>query len=140
MIKTKYDFLDPRCCVPAQIPYLLKFLFLRYGQNLLSQSDRRILLINNISRTNQWHSVIFLHVDANPQKLKVDHFWGVDMLKNGCEQYGHRTLKLAVLHKWIDGMKWFFACWCKFRKDKIWFNDFGWAWSKMGMAFLFMKP
>ena len=34
--------IDIICCVPAQIPYLRKFLSLRYGQNVLSQSDCRI--------------------------------------------------------------------------------------------------
>ena len=46
------------------------------------------------------------------------------MLKNVCGQYGHRTLKLAVSLEWIDEMKLFIACRCKFRKAKSWFNDF----------------
>ena len=46
------------------------------------------------------------------------------MARNGCGQSGHRTLKLAVSQEWIDGMNWFFACWCKFKKAKSYFNDF----------------
>ena len=40
----------------------------------------------------------FLHVDANLHTLKLDHdqnFW-VSMVKKGCGQSGHRTLKLTV--------------------------------------------
>ena len=46
------------------------------------------------------------------------------MVKNGCGQSCHRTLKLTVSQKWTDGINWFFVCWHKFRKTKSWFNDF----------------
>ena len=46
------------CCVPAQIPYLWKLLFLKYGPKC-SQPIRLQGLINHISRTNQWNSLIF---------------------------------------------------------------------------------
>ena len=46
------------------------------------------------------------------------------MARNGCGQSGHGTLKLAVSQEQIDGMNWFFAWWCKFRKAKSYFNDF----------------
>ena len=46
------------------------------------------------------------------------------MVRNGCGQSSHRTLKLTVSQKWIDGMNWLFACWCKFRKAKSYFTDF----------------
>ena len=42
----------------------------------------------------------------------------VGMVKNGCGQYGHRTLKLTAFEEWTDGLKWFFACWYKFTKIK----------------------
>ena len=29
-----------------------------------------------------------------------------------------------VSQEWVDGMNWFFTCWCKFRKAKSNFNDF----------------
>ena len=41
------------CCVPAQIPYLGKFLFLRYGPKCCQPIRLQYLLINHISRTNQ---------------------------------------------------------------------------------------
>ena len=46
------------------------------------------------------------------------------LVRNGCGQSGHRTLKLTVSQEWIDAMNWFLACWCKFKKAKIYFNDF----------------
>ena len=45
------------------------------------------------------------------------------MVRDGCDQPGHRTLKLTVSQKWGDGMNWFFACSCKFRKAWSNFND-----------------
>ena len=43
------------CCIPEQIPYLGKVLFLRYGPNVLSHFD-----------------TCSLHFDTNSHKLKVD--------------------------------------------------------------------
>ena len=67
------------CCVPAQIPYLEKFLFLRYGPKCSQPIRLQDLLINHISRSNiksmKWPD--FLHVDTNLHKLKVDQkFFG----------------------------------------------------------------
>ena len=48
------------CCVLAEIPYLGKFLFLRYGlKNVLSHIRLQDFLINNISRTDHWNSWFF---------------------------------------------------------------------------------
>ena len=41
------------CCVPTQIPYLGKFLFLRYGPKCSQPIRLQEFLINHISRTNQ---------------------------------------------------------------------------------------
>ena len=46
------------------------------------------------------------------------------MIENGWGQSGHGTQKLTVSLEWIDGMNWLFACWCKFRKAKIYFSAF----------------
>ena len=46
------------------------------------------------------------------------------MVKNVYSQSGHTTLKLTVSQEGIDGMNWYFACGCKFRKVKSCFNDF----------------
>ena len=47
------------CCVPAQIPYLEKFLFLRYGPKCSQPIRLQDFLINHISRINWWNSLIF---------------------------------------------------------------------------------
>ena len=60
------------CSAPAQIKYLGKFLFLRYGLKCFQPIRLQDFLINHISRTNQWNSLIFLHVDTNSHKLKFD--------------------------------------------------------------------
>ena len=67
----------------------------------------------------------FLHVGTRLHELKVDlKFSARTWLKNGSGQSGHGTLKLTVSQKWIDGMNWYFACCSKFRKAKIYFNEF----------------
>ena len=47
------------CWVPAQISYLGKFLFLRYGPKCSQPIRLQDFLINHISRANQWNSLIF---------------------------------------------------------------------------------
>ena len=46
----------------------------------------------------------FLHVSANLYKLKVDQKISGCMVKNGCGQSGHGTLKLTVSQERIDGI------------------------------------
>ena len=72
-------------CVAAQVPYLGKFLFLRYGPKCSQPIRLQDFFINHISRRNQWNSVIFgmlMQIHIN-QKL----------IKNGCGQSVHETLK-----------------------------------------------
>ena len=45
-----------------------------------------------------------------------------------------QDLKLIVPQKWTDGINWFFVCWHKFKLEVV-SVIFGWAWSKMTMAF-----
>ena len=47
------------CCVPTQISYLGKFLFPKYGPKCFQPIRLQDFLINHISRTNQWNSLIF---------------------------------------------------------------------------------
>ena len=47
------------CCVPAHIPYLGKFLFLRYGPKWYQPIRLLDFLINHIFRSNPWNSLIF---------------------------------------------------------------------------------
>ena len=65
------------CCVPAQIPYLGKFLFMRCGTKC-SQLIRLLdFLIDHIVRTNQRNSLIFcilVQIQINEKLIKK--FWG----------------------------------------------------------------
>ena len=80
--------------------------------------------INHISRTNNeiawffacWYKFIYI---KNWSKI----LW-LGMLRNGCGQSGHRTIKLTVSQELFDRMNWFFACWCKLRKAKSYLTDF----------------
>ena len=40
------------------------------------------------------------------------------------KNFGWACSEMAVSQEKIDEMNWFFACWCKFRKLKSYFNDF----------------
>ena len=116
--------------------FLQNFCSLDMGQNIFSNQIAGFF-INHISRTNQWNSLIFCIYGTNLHKLKnwSKNFW-VGMVKNGCGQSGHGTLKLTVSREWIDGMNWFFVYWCKFRKTKSYFNDF-WVGVVKNMAWPF---
>ena len=46
------------------------------------------------------------------------------LVRSGCVHSSNRTLKLSVSEEWIDGINWFFTCWCKSRKAKSRFNRF----------------
>ena len=60
-------------------------------------------------------------VNTSSHKLKVDQkCLGWTWSKMGM---GSMVTEI-VSQEWIDGMNWHFACWCKFRKTKIYFNDF----------------
>ena len=47
------------CNVPVQIPYFGKYLFLKYEPKCSQPIRLQDFLINHISRTNQWNSLIF---------------------------------------------------------------------------------
>ena len=122
------------CCAPTQIPYLGKFLFLRYGSKCSQPIRLQDFLINRISRRNEWNSLIFyilIQIHINQKLLK---------------KFGGGHVQKCVWPAWlkdskidcISRMNWWneliFACWCKFRKAKSNFNDFWvdvitrWAW------------
>ena len=98
---------------------------MRHGPRCSRPIILQNFLIRHVSRTNKWNSLIFcilIQIHIN-QKL-IKNFWGMGLVKNGCGQSVHETLKLTVSKEWFDGMNWFFACWWKFNKDKSSFNDF----------------
>ena len=66
------------CSVPAQIPFLRKFWFLRYGPKCSQPIRLQEFLINHISRTNQWNSLIFymlIQVHINQKLIKFFFGW-----------------------------------------------------------------
>ena len=56
------------------------------------------------------------------------------MVRIGCGQSGHGTLKLTVSQEWSDGMNWFLHAGANSGKLKAISMILGWVWSKMGMA------
>ena len=58
--------------VPAQIPYLGKFLFLRYRLKCFQAIRLQHFLINQLSLEPINEIVVFLYVDTYSHKLKVD--------------------------------------------------------------------
>ena len=57
------------------------------------------------------------------------------MAKNGCGWSGHGTLKLTVSQNRTDGINWFFYAGTNSGKLKVDSIIFGWALSKMAVAF-----
>ena len=76
----------------------------------------------------------FFHVNVNVQKSKVDWiFLLLDMVKNGCDQSGLRTLNLVVSEEWTDVINLFLHGDKNSQKLKVDQKIFGchgrkWAW------------
>ena len=80
-----------------------------------------------------------MHVDTDSPKLKADQRFG------GYSQEwvwlvwswepGHGTLKLTVSQNWADGINWFFHSGTNSGKLKVDSVIYGWALSKMAVAF-----
>ena len=120
-------------CVAAQILHLEKSSW-GIGQNALSQSDCRICKSDIYPEQIDETALFFACWYKFIRKLSKN-FW-LGMVKNGCGQSGHWTLKLTVSEEWT-GINWFFACWYKSMQILIenWLNFFGgwlgqkWVWS-----------
>ena len=123
------------CCILAQILYLGKIWFLRYGQNALDQSDCSIFKLT-------------ISLEQNDEKAWFFGYWyrfieiksllkniGMGMVKNGCGHSVLRTLKLAVCQGKMNEINWFWVCWYKCMKAKSHFNNFFVVVVKNGMAF-----
>ena len=117
------------CCVPAQIPYLGKFLFLRYGPKCSQPIRLRDFLISHISRMNQWNILIFwmlIQIHIKVDQIIFGWAWPVSPRdsKTGC---------IARMNWWNELI---FACWCEFRKARSYFNGFWVCWVKNGCGHL----
>ena len=60
------------CCVPAQIPYLGNFLFLRYGPKCLQPNQIAGFFNQPYLQSKSMKQPDFLHVDTNSHKLKLN--------------------------------------------------------------------
>ena len=87
---------------------------------------------------NKWTDGVtdFWHVDTDSQKLKADqNFLGGHGQRRVWQDLSW-ALKLTQLsQEWTDGINWFFTSWHKFRKAKIWFNNFWLSIDKNGHGF-----
>ena len=112
------------CCIPAQIPYLGKTLFLRYRPKC-SQSVRwQDFNINCFSRIYWWNSLICAcWYKFTKYKSWFKIVW-LDMVKYWCVQSGLRTLKVTVSQEWTDGINWFFISCYTFMQIKRWLKTF----------------
>ena len=74
------------CCVPAQIPFLGKFLFLRYGPKCFQPIRLQDFWTNHISRPNEWNGLIFcmlIQIDINIKSWSKNLGMGVASLVTG---------------------------------------------------------
>ena len=123
------------CCVPTQMSYLWKFLFLRYRPKCSQPIRLQDFLTKHISRKNQWYSLNFCmliqiyinqklirkFLDGRDQKW-VWPVWPQDS-KIGC---------IFRMNWWNELI--FFRGDANSGKQKVISMIFGWAWSKMGVV------
>ena len=112
------------CCILAPIPYLGKIWFLRYWLKCFWSIRLQDFVIDYISKTKWWKSLMFCMLIQINRNLKLIKNIGVGVVKNGCGHSSLRTLKLPVSQKWSNGINWFLVCLQKFRKAKNYFNNF----------------
>ena len=78
----------------------------------------------------------FLEAGTNSYKLKGNWKFLVLHGKNGCDQSGHGTQKLAVSEHWTGGINFFLHVDTDSQKLKADLKVFGQAWSILGAASL----
>ena len=105
------------CLVPTQIPYLGKSLFVRYRPKCSQPIRLQDFLINHISRTNQWNSLIFCMCKFTKIKRWSKLFWHG---QKSMWPISSLALKLNIFLEWTDGINWFFTYRYKFTQIKYW--------------------
>ena len=114
------------CCVSAQIQYLGKFSFVRFGLKCPQPISLQDFLIDRISKKNAGGNLISCMLrQISISKKLIKKFWGE-----------HVQNLETLSQKWIDGMNLFFACWCNFRKAKSYFSNFWMSMVKNGHDYL----
>ena len=89
------------CCVPAPIPDLGKSLFLRFGSKCAPPNRLQDFLINHISRTNLWNSLIFYFKSWSKN-------FEVGMVKKWAWSVWSQDSKIDCISRRIDGIDCFF--------------------------------
>ena len=111
--------------------------FLSFHSPILNLKIRRD---NSLKRTYVEGGVHVKRTGTN--KRAEEQFWANVFFE--CPQMVVTRLvmgQLTVFQKLKDGINWFFACWCKFRQAKSWFNDFWVCRSKLAMSMrIYWKP
>ena len=123
------------CCVPAQIPYLRKFLFMRCGTKCPQLIRLLDFLINHIFRTNQRNSLIFcvlVQIQINEKLIKK--FWGGHSQRWVCPAWSQNS-KIDCISR-MSFMEWtdFLRAGVNSEMLKVISMIFGWMWSKLGAA------
>ena len=127
-------------CVSPQIPYLGKK-FSEIWAKMLSDNQIAGFFNQPYLLNKSIKSPDFLHVDTSSHKSKVDpKFFGWTWSKIGMVSLVTGLWNWLYPKEWVNGMNWYFTCWCKFGNAKKVISIFGWAWSEMCMAISFMRP
>ena len=99
------------CSILPQIPYLGKTWFLRYWPKCFRPIRLQDFLINYISRTKWWKSLIFcMLIQIYRKKKLIEKYW-VGLGRKWCGHSVLRTLKLAVCQGKTNKINWFLVCW-----------------------------
>ena len=125
----------------SQIKNWLKIFWVSMVKNACGQSGDQTL---KLTLSGEWTDGIHWFFACWYMITKIKS-WSKNFLdghfsKNGRGQSGHGTVKLTVSQKWTDRIKWFFDVGTNSGKLKVDSVIFGWAWSKMAMAFSFVRP
>ena len=85
-------------------------------QNALSLSDCSILKSTICLEQNDEVAWFFeSEYKCMEIKSRLENIWTC-IIKNGHGLLGHGRIKSAVSRVWINELRWFLACWYKFRK------------------------
>ena len=98
-------------CIPAQISYLRKFWFMRYGPKCSWPIDCSIFKLAISLEQNDEKAWFFTYWCSFVEIKRWLKNVGVGTVKNVCGHSDFRTLKLAVSQQGITRVSWFLVCW-----------------------------
>ena len=99
------------CCILAQIQYLEKLWFLRYGPKCSRPINCSIFKLTiSLDKYDKKAWVFAFRCRFIEIKSWLKNI-GLGVAKNGCGHSGLGTLKLAVSQEGINRVSWFLVCW-----------------------------